>query len=321
MSGELETLGAASSGAIIDRQTADLSGEPCRNCGAVVEGRYCPSCGQLAASFHRPVWSLFGETIADSLALDGRLARTLPLLLLRPGRLTKNYTSGKRARYVPPFRMLLLSSLLFYLALFSFIGKAEWWQDLRLSVASSVAEDVQANPDGADALAELLRPDGTIDRERALEIINEGEADAESVAVVEQTFNVIEDPRLFLAGLERWAPRLTLLLIPITILVIALMHFWRRRLFIYDHAIHAIHLHAWLFLTGTLMMVAIPYAGAWLAWAYFAYVAFYIGRSFQVVGETNIMMAGLRTFILLLNWVISIIVLTVCAMILSGMDV
>jgi len=321
MSGELETLGAAASGAVIGRQTADLSGEPCRNCAAVVDGRYCPSCGQLAASFHRPVWSLFGETIADSLALDGRLARTLPLLLLRPGRLTKNYTSGKRARYVPPFRMLLLASLLFYFTLFAFIGKAEWWQDLRLSVASSVAEEAQANPDDQDALAEILRPDGTIDRERAREIMTEGETDASSVAAAERTFNAIEDPRLFLAGLERWAPRLTLLLIPTTIFIIALMHFWRRRLFIYDHAIHALHLHAWLFLTGTLMMLAIPYGGAWLAWTYFAYTVLYIGRSFQVVGDTNIVMAGLRTFTLLLNWTISIIFLTVCAMILSGMAV
>lgn len=320
MSGELETLGAASSGAIIDRQTADLTGDPCRNCGAVVEGRYCPSCGQLAASFHRPVWSLFGETIADSLALDGRLARTLPLLLLRPWRLTKNYTSGKRARYVPPFRMLLLSSLLFYFTLFAFIGKTELWDNLRLNFATSVAEEAQANPESGDDLSEIIRSDGTIDRDRAHELMDEG-IDPTQAAVIERGFDTFEDPRLFIAGLERWAPRLSLLLIPITILVIALMHFWRRRLFIYDHAIHALHLHAWLFLTGTLMMVAIPYAGAWLAWAYFAYVAFYIGRSFQVVGETNIVMAGLRTFILLLNWVISIIVLTVCAMILSGMDV
>lgn len=321
MSGELETLGAASSSAVIGRQKADLSGVPCRNCAAPVEGRYCPKCGQLAASFHRPVWSLFGETIADSLALDGRLARTLPLLLLRPGRLTKNYTSGKRVRYVPPFRMLLLASLLFYFMLFAFIGKAEWWSDLRVMAATSVAEEAQENPDSNDALAEILRPDGTIDRERAREIMDEGETDPASAEAVEQTLNIIEDPRLFLAGLERWAPRLTLLLIPTTIFVIALMHFWRRRLFIYDHAIHALHLHAWLFLTGTLMMLAIPYAGAWLVWAYLAYVVLYIGRSFQVVGDTNIVMAGLRTLILLLNWVVSIIILTIGAMILSGMDV
>ena len=317
MSGELETLGAASSGAIIDRQTADLSGEPCRNCGADVDGRYCPRCGQLAASFHRPVWSLFGETIADSLALDGRLARTLPLLFFRPGRLTKNYTDGKRARYVPPFRMLLLASLLFYLTLFALIGNAEWWNDVRINAAASLAEQEQVSGENNSDIDEILLPDGTIDRERARELLDE-DTGADQVAVIERFYDIVEDPRLFIAGLERWAPRLSLLLIPTTILVIALMHVWRRRLYIYDHAIHALHLHAWLFLTGTIVMVAVPFVGGWLAWTYLAYAVLYIGRSFQVVGGTNIVMAGLRTLILLLSWVVSIVVLTISAVILSG---
>jgi len=126
MSVDLETAGAASIGGLSTRQSADLAGQPCRNCGELVEQRYCTNCGQLAASFHRPILSLIGETISDIFTVDGRLARTLPVLLFRPGRLTKNYTEGKRARYVPPFRLFLLASLVFYLVLFALVPPGQF---------------------------------------------------------------------------------------------------------------------------------------------------------------------------------------------------
>lgn len=316
MSDELETLGAASSGAIVTRQSADLVGSPCRNCGTLVTKRYCTNCGQLAASFHRPVWSLLGETISDSLALDGRVARSLPLLFFRPGRLTRNYTTGKRARYVPPFRLLLLASLLFYLVLFAMIGQADWWKDIHFTAnESGVAVDV----DQADSLEDFVGQDGKVDREKASEFLERNSPDETQRAIIDRGLDIVEDPRLFLAGLERWAPRLSLLLIPSTIFVIALLHFWRRRMYIYDHAVHALHLHAWLFLTGTIMLFAVPLGGGWVLASYSVYTLVYIGRSFVVVGQTNIWMAGMRTVLLLVYWLVSIITMTGIAMVLSGM--
>ena len=132
MTSELEAAGGASIGGLSSATKADLSGQPCRNCGHDVSERFCPNCGQLAASFHRPIWSLIGETISDAFALDGRLARTLPTLLFRPGRLTKAYTSGKRARYVPPFRLFLLASVIFYLSLFTIIANNGWITDIQV---------------------------------------------------------------------------------------------------------------------------------------------------------------------------------------------
>ena len=111
MSNELETVGLASIGGLSPGGKADLSGEPCRNCGEMVNQRHCPRCGQLAASFHRPFIALVWDSISDSFALDSRLSRTLPLLFFRPGLVTRRYVEGRRARYVPPFRLFLLSSL------------------------------------------------------------------------------------------------------------------------------------------------------------------------------------------------------------------
>jgi hypothetical protein len=46
---------------------------------------------------------------------DSRLWRTLVYLLTRPGRLTKEFFEGKRARYLPPFRLYLVISVVFFL--------------------------------------------------------------------------------------------------------------------------------------------------------------------------------------------------------------
>ncbi|WP_022695029.1 DUF3667 domain-containing protein [Ponticaulis koreensis] len=131
MSGELEagalgSVGGLSKGA----GDGDLSGDPCRNCGTVVTGRYCGNCGQLAQTFHRPIWSLASEVLGDFLSLDGRVMRTLPSLMLRPGRVTREYLTGKRQRFVPPFRLYLLTSFIYFVMLFAY-GDSQGWFDIR----------------------------------------------------------------------------------------------------------------------------------------------------------------------------------------------
>ena len=56
------------------------------------------------------------DVVDGLLGLEGRLWRTLPALMFRPGAVTKAYLSGVRARYVMPFRLYLTASLVFFLA-------------------------------------------------------------------------------------------------------------------------------------------------------------------------------------------------------------
>lgn len=87
----------------------------CANCGTQLQGPVCHRCGQTSDTYQRPVWTLLAE-IADGLfSLDGRLARTLPDLMARPGRVTRRYLQGARARFVQPFKLYIVASLLFFL--------------------------------------------------------------------------------------------------------------------------------------------------------------------------------------------------------------
>jgi len=90
----------------------------CLNCGNRLRGQYCGICGQRARNRLISLWGLISEAFGDILELDSRLWRTLIPLLLRPGRLTRDYLEGRRARYMPPFRTYLVLSLIFFVVAF-----------------------------------------------------------------------------------------------------------------------------------------------------------------------------------------------------------
>lgn len=91
----------------------------CSNCNTTLKGPVCHSCGQVADTFHRPVWELLMEVLDGLLGFEGRFWRTLPPLMLQPGKITHQYLSGVRARYVQPFRLYLTASVLFFLIIFA----------------------------------------------------------------------------------------------------------------------------------------------------------------------------------------------------------
>ena len=98
----------------------DLRGDTphCLNCGAALGGQYCGQCGQRATSRLISLLELLRDAFGDLFELDSRLWRTLIPLLLRPGALTRDYLEGRRARYMPPFRMYLVLSLVFFVIAF-----------------------------------------------------------------------------------------------------------------------------------------------------------------------------------------------------------
>ena len=91
----------------------------CSNCGTKLIGPVCHSCGQTSETFHRPIWDLLLDVLDGLFGLEGRLWRTLPPLMFQPGKMTRRYLSGARARYVMPFRLYLTASVLFFLTVFA----------------------------------------------------------------------------------------------------------------------------------------------------------------------------------------------------------
>ncbi|MEO0560123.1 MAG: DUF3667 domain-containing protein [Bacteroidota bacterium] len=89
----------------------------CLNCGNALPGAYCPSCGQKAQRLRQPVHLFLRDSFVEFFGLDGRIWKTLGVLLFKPGRLTSTYIAGRRMAYLRPLRIYLSSTLLFFVLL------------------------------------------------------------------------------------------------------------------------------------------------------------------------------------------------------------
>jgi hypothetical protein len=147
--------------------------EPCLNCGDATPGRYCPTCGQQKALVQVSLGTIVGEVVKDELVLNSALPRTLGSLFFRPGRLTTEYIAGRVVRYIPPLRLYLVSSILFFLVV-SFLG-------LRALDRATIAGDVLLPADPDSARAELLR------RQAELEAVDTAALPAAARALVRRS--------------------------------------------------------------------------------------------------------------------------------------
>lgn len=331
MSTELEIAGIASASALTpgDRR-AEPSG-PCPNCGYPTPGKHCPDCGQLQSVYKRPLFSLILDGLRDSFALDGRIMRTLPKLFLKPGRMTRQYLDGERARFVPPFRLYLLSSLIFFLALFSIvptpeIGSARVTPPQATNEegqAAETLEDGSAMSGGVVISGDLLRPDGTVDREKLEANIRENSTlgpvwTGRIVDFANRIATAYENETLFITVLQGWAPRISFLQLPIFALLLALMYFWRRSYYMYDHLITALHLQSFLYLATTVAaLLAVPTSGISIALLVLI-TPFYLYRQLRVTYGDGRILAVLRTLFMLIL-VLALIVVLAISLVLMGL--
>lgn len=96
----------------MNKEIVSFEGVHCANCSAPMKGEFCHECGQSIHTVLRPMHHMVEDTLDMVLHVDGRVIHTLPPLFLRPGFLTLEYFSGRRQRYVAPFRLMFVLSLL-----------------------------------------------------------------------------------------------------------------------------------------------------------------------------------------------------------------
>jgi hypothetical protein len=89
----------------------------CLNCGAPMSGPWCHACGQPVKGMVRHFGSIMGDVLDTLFEYDNRIWRTLVPLYLRPGRVTVDFLAGRRMRYVLPFRLFFVLSVVAFLTL------------------------------------------------------------------------------------------------------------------------------------------------------------------------------------------------------------
>ncbi|HZF27959.1 MAG TPA: DUF3667 domain-containing protein [Gammaproteobacteria bacterium] len=91
----------------------------CASCGQPLDGSYCSRCGEERLDPHKlTVWHFVTRALPGEIFdLDGKIWRTVRLLLFRPAFLALEYSAGRRRLYVKPLRVLLTAIVVYVLVM------------------------------------------------------------------------------------------------------------------------------------------------------------------------------------------------------------
>ena len=261
----------------------------CSDCGAETSGNFCANCGQ-PTHVHRTLLHLGEEVLHGVMHFDARIWRTLPLLAINPGRLTREWIEGRRTRYVSPLAMFLFTLFVMFFAL-SFMPQHEAKAPLQGEIAEQREEVVEAETALAEVRADLARTpetqvgllgvaaaEKTLARKKAQLVeleteVREGRQDGltpgswqasiKDMAAEDRIkgkgpgatlIKKLQNPDLALYKLQQTIYKFAFLLVPFSIPFVALLFLWKRGFTLYDHGVFVLYS---LTAMSLLLMVAV----------------------------------------------------------------
>jgi hypothetical protein len=202
------------------------------------------------------------DFIEGVMHFDGRLWRTLPLLAFRPGRLSRSWIEGKRVRYVAPLHIFLFSIFLFFLALSLsggqlFTGIFEGIAKSNVGNASVQADSTPPAP-GSQPVKPATGAEGTVsdnvsnvDLGVASSCLVKGSNDYADWKC-EAFRHIRENPKYYAYKAETLTYKLSPLLAPVSMLILAVLLVFKRGYTLYDHGVVSLYGLSFLALIVTL---------------------------------------------------------------------
>jgi hypothetical protein len=214
--------------------------DACLNCGAILSGVYCTSCGQKRVRTDLTLSDLLHEASHELAHWDGKTPQTLKALFLRPGLLTLDFLAGRRARWLPPLRLYVICSLAYFLSgpLVEAITHRGAREIAKITITGSNGERT-ITPEVRRQIAEGLPA---------------------RVFGVERLERAAAHPQELNHAINGAFPKAMFVLLPLFALITNLA--WRRRLPHYPaHLYLALHMHAaWFGLLALTTLAMIPFS-------------------------------------------------------------
>jgi hypothetical protein len=307
----------------------------CLNCGTELLGSHCHGCGQKA-HVHRTIAAFMHDLLHGALHFEGKMWHTLPLLAFRPGKLTRRYIDGQRARFVSPMALFLFSVFMMF-AVFQLAG---------ITAPDDLGPPVQINADesGAEAarteLAELRKARAELGEGNPAAAI----LDAQIVSLERRTegggyrgmtiqhvetgvpiFDRLNDkwranPGLMVYKLQANSYKFSWLLIPLSIPFVWLLFAWRRRFKAYDHAIFVTYSLSFmtLFMIALVLLGLVGVSGGTIFMAFAILAPVHIYKQLRGTYELSRFSAAWRLMVLLF-FILVILTLFLQALVLVGL--
>lgn len=207
--------------------------ECCPNCQAPLTGPYCAQCGQNQRGIDRYLFSLLNEFFEDVFSRQSRPARTLFSILFRPGHVTREYFKGRRASFVPPLRLYLITSIAF----FFFLSLENQLFPDEVVISAPNEEQVVVDPlTSEDFQLDFLTPE---ENENWRERIN--------AQVEKANAEVSADPIGFWLQFVEYIPQIMFFLLPLFALGMKVIYLGSG-LYYTQHLILSVHNHCFLFI-------------------------------------------------------------------------
>lgn len=255
---------AASSAVATVAGDAPFAVSLCANCGAQLTGPYCAQCGQHGHVETPTLWEFVHEYLHHYVALEGKLVRSLWLLVRHPGRLTSAFLAGRRQSFVKPLQLYLTISFLFFIAVsvFGLESRVHVTQEKPQAVQPAARQQAAKAAPGqsADGKAEAKKPhayfitasdddDPRVRKWIAALQTRETEYKADPQAAIEK----------LLRQALRYAPYGVFLLMPVFALLLKLLYLGRRMVY-GAHLVFSLHVHAFTFLLFGALLLPLPKA-------------------------------------------------------------
>jgi hypothetical protein len=286
MGGNFDAIGDMVTGAMLGRAVEPQAGEAdegrthekyCLNCRTRLIGPYCSSCGQKA-HIHRSVRAFFADFIQGVFNFEGKIWRTLPMLVWRPGEMTRRYIAGERARFVSPVALYLFTVFAMFAVLNSTgeLGtthRKKFQEGLKTEIADNQAKlaKLQAQRQAAAAAGKAVadldrkiasRKEDVSDTQDMLNTqgFASGQVDVDTPGWIRPFINNVKDnPDLVSMKVQDAASKFSWLLIPLSLPFMWLLFPFRRRYNTYDHAVfvtYSLSFMMMLVVTGSLLVAA-----------------------------------------------------------------
>jgi hypothetical protein len=303
---------AAASGPLSDAGAAVATDVPgvtaasawCDNCGAAVTGRYCTACGQRLEPPLHSLWHFIQAATEDLTHADSRLWRTLGALLFRPGYLTREFLAGRRARYLPPVRLYLVISVMFFL----WASATHGARVVRVTQPDHGPPHTAVTPLDEETFGKRLP--GESAEQHAERVCSSGvnydgpwRARIQPAAHRACVRMVLDKGRSLTEVYLHNVPRAMFIFLPLLAGVMMLMY-WRPRHYYVEHLLLLLHNHACVFVVLPIvwgLSALVPRAAGVLNIAVFLYLVWYMYRSMRTVygqgkGLTIAKLAALSIF-------------------------
>ena len=188
---------------------------------------------------------LFSDFVEELLDLDSRVLRSLRMLFTRPGYLTSEYIKGRRISYLPPVRLYLVASVVFFLilSLKTIIPDVQNNQFLKEfqetgEIEETLAQTIERQLVSRDALATRLEEKGIV------AVDPDSSASNMSISFGGQPFDVEQGD--FLSNFADNFSKMMFLLLPVAALQLKFLY-WRRKKLYLEHLVFSLHVHAFIF--------------------------------------------------------------------------